>query len=174
MFETAGVLIKALTLGIAARTADRGQAAPGSDRQTGAPVPRADAGPGPAAVIALEAHRPKPLPRSAPRKPAAAARRFLTWLLDSGYGEPGQELFWANGPTFPYRDPQRPGTEVGLWELYQWHCTDENTTPIASNTFAEALGKLCKKRLVRERSAGKLRRLTVYRLPEPKPQRAAA
>jgi hypothetical protein len=83
-----------------------------------------------------------------------------------GYAEPAQELYWSNGPTYPYRDPNRPGTEVGVWELYAWHCKDENTIAIPETRLAEALGKVCKKRLVRDYSNGKLRRLTAYRIPD--------
>lgn len=179
MLETAGLLLKALTLGIAFRSADRGQALAGSDRQMGAPVLRADAGPGPAEIVLLDDHRPQKPPPSPPRKPAVAARRFLSWLHDEiefyGYAETyGREIFWANGPKYPYQDPSRPYDGTGLWQFYLWHCEAENTTPIAENNFAEALGKICKKRLVPDRSTGKRRRLTAYRLPEPKQQRAAA
>lgn len=166
MLEFAG-FIKAAALAFAFRPS----AASRVERRA---LPGFDAPAKPSEVITLAEHRsiepkatsPSKLPPSAPRKPAVAARRFLAWLEAEGYAEPGQELFWSNGPTYPYRDPKNPGSETGIWELYRWHCRDDNTISIPETRLAEALGKLCKKRLVRDYSTGKLRRLTVYRVPD--------
>jgi hypothetical protein len=157
MFETAGILIKALTLAFAFRSADRSLAIVGSDGQQGTAEPCAAASSGPAVVIDIEEHRPKPPPPSAPRKPTVAARRFVSFLQDEGF-----------------TGDQRWAGKNGLWDLYLWHCYEENTTPLPNNVFGEALGKIAVKRLVRDYTSGKLQRPTVYHIPEPKQQRVAA
>ncbi len=101
-------------------------------------------------------------PPAAPGKPLPTARRFIAWMQDWGFtGEYG----WQVLP-----DAKKNGS---LWDWYQWHCADQNLTPIAKNKLGEALGKVCKKRLIRDRSSGKLRRLTAYRIPEAKERKAA-
>jgi hypothetical protein len=110
-------------------------------------------------VIDLAAERAKrdtpPEPPRPPLPPAAAAKRFLAFLQDEGFV--GDQAW---------------GGRRGLWQTYLWHCDEDRLTPIPDNLLGEAFGKLARKRLVRDRSSGKLRRLTYYSVPVPR-KRAA-
>lgn len=110
-------------------------------------------------VVSLEAERAKravsPEPPKPPLPPAAAAKRFLAFLQDEEFTGDQQ---WAG--------------RLGIWQLYLWHCQEHNLTPLPDNRLAEAFGKLAKKRLVRDRSSGKLKRTTWYAVPIPR-RRAA-
>lgn len=84
-----------------------------------------------------------------PLQPDRAARQFVRWMQEHEFHG---EHPWA-GPN-------------GIWEFYLWHCHEERLTPVPDNTFGEALERICTKRLVRDRSGGKLRRPTYYAIPE--------
>ena len=78
-------------------------------------------------------------------EPYQAACQFVSFLRAEGLTG---EIAWS-GPR-------------GIWNLYLWHCDEDGQTPIAENALGAALGRLLVKTQVRDRSKGKLRRLTVY------------
>lgn len=84
-----------------------------------------------------------------PLQPDRAARQFVRWMQEHEFHG---EHPWAGAN--------------GIWEFYLWHCHEERLTPVPDNMFGDALEKVCAKRLVRDRSSGKLRRPTYYTIPE--------
>lgn len=78
-------------------------------------------------------------------EPYQAACQFVSFLRAEGLTG---EIAWS-GPR-------------GIWNLYLWHCDEDGQTPIAENALGAALGRLLVKTQVRDRSKGKLRRLTAY------------
>jgi len=86
-----------------------------------------------------------PRPVSPPLPAYAAACQFVSFLRAEGLTG---EIAWS-GPR-------------GIWNLYLWHCDEDGQTPIAENALGAALGRLLVKTQVRDRSKGKLRRLTAY------------
>mgnify|MGYP003648730796 CR=1 FL=1 len=130
----------------------------------------------PAAILALPAPAREHPPASSPRQgkpppapplaPRAAAKRFVTWMQEHGFDG---DMPWG-GPS-------------GIWEFYLWHCDEVRLQPVPNNMFGDALSAVVKRRQVRDRSTGKLRRFTHYvipKLPEPveqprrEPRRRAA
>lgn len=106
-------------------------------------------------VVDLEAERAKrdfePDIPPPPMPPGGAAKRFLAWLQA---GDDVGDMPWSG--------------RKGLWQMYLLHCAEEQFTPLPENRLAEAFGKLARKRLVRDRSNGKLQRLTWYAVPIPR------
>ena len=87
----------------------------------------------------------------APPPPAiVAARQFVAWMQVNGWA--GQRL-WRGAD--------------GIWEFYLWHCHFGDVQPVPDNVFGEALDELLQKGQARDRSTGKLQRLTYYVIPEP-------
>jgi hypothetical protein len=78
-------------------------------------------------------------------EPYAAACLFVSFLRAEGLTG---EIAWS-GPR-------------GIWNLYLWFCDEEGQTPIPENHLGAALGRILVKTQVRDRSKGKLRRLTAY------------
>lgn len=150
---TIGTVVKALSVGLAFRPYARRE----PQRATDPPrlvLPQArnreavDVTPVP--IKKVRAQLATPLP------PRVAAKRFVVWMQEHEFHG---ERPWSGGD--------------GIWAFYGWHCDDERLTAIPDNMFAAALDDLLDKRLVRDRSTGKLRRLTYYRieeLPEPSAQ----
>ena len=87
-------------------------------------------------------------PLSPPRTPILSARCFIPFLQSDG--RVGEQP-WSG--------------KTGLWQLYLQHCFEDETTPLPDNEFAAALGVICTKRLVRDPTATRRRRLTYYFIP---------
>jgi hypothetical protein len=88
------------------------------------------------------------IPLSPPRTPMLSARCFIQFLQSDG--RVGAQP-WSG--------------RTGLWQLYLQHCSEDDTTPLPDNELAAALGLICAKRLVRDRTATRRRRLTYYFIP---------
>lgn len=167
MLELVG-LLKATVLAFAVRPKGVAPGDNGWQRPKDLPTPQPLGCVAPV-VIDMEAKREERVasksaikPPSAPCRPSTAARLFIEWMQDHEfYGEHQ----WATRNDLP-------GKPLGIWDMYLWFCREANTTPIAENRFAEALSKRCKKRLVRDRSSGELRRLIAYQIPERAPEQA--
>jgi hypothetical protein len=167
MLELVG-LLKATVLAFAVRPKGVAPGDNGWQRPNDLPTPQSLDCAAPV-VIDMEAKREVRVvsksaikPPSAPRRPSTAARLFIEWMQDHEfYGEHQ----WTTRNDLP-------GKPLGIWDMFLWSCREANTTPIAENRFAEALGKRCNKRLVRDRSSGELRRLIAYQIPERAPDQA--
>jgi hypothetical protein len=83
--------------------------------------------------------------RASKLEPFEAACQFVVFLRAEGLTG---EIAWS-GPR-------------GIWNLYLWFCDEEGQTPIPENHLGAALGRILVKTQVRDRSKGKLRRLTAY------------
>lgn len=88
------------------------------------------------------------MPLSPPRTPMLSVRCFIQFLQSDG--RVGEQP-WSG--------------RTGLWQLYLQHCSEDETTPLPDNELAAALGLICPKRLVRDPTATRRRRLTYYFIP---------
>jgi hypothetical protein len=165
-----GWVLKAAAVVFAIRPRAVAMADNGWQRPKEIPVPQ-QLDPAAPIVIDLDARREEraiakaaTAPLSAPCRPSTAARLFVEWMQDHEfYGEHR----WSTRNDLP-------GKPLGIWDMYLWYCREAQTPPIAENRFAEALSKRCKKRLIRDRSSGELRRFIAYQIPERALERVAS
>jgi len=100
---------------------------------------------------------PKRAPAAPPLKPRAAAKGFVEWMQAHGFVG-----------LFPFRGSRQDalGGSDGLWDYYLLYCHELNVRPTPLNTFCEALDRIIDREVIRDRSTGRLRRLTYYRVPD--------
>ena len=104
---------------------------------------------------AVQPRRSKP-PPGPPLPARTAAKRFVAWMQEHD--------FVGEYPWTGHRKSRfRPVT--GIWDFYLWHCDEINVQPVPDNMFGDALGSVIRRRQVRDRSTGKLRRITHYMIP---------